>query len=152
MKNKTLNFLLVLLSFLTLIQCQSLTQALINPPTIEFKELKIVSISFDGLHLMAVLEANNPNPTEIQVDSIDYQLSLAEVKVLSGVSNKKIQLTGQSTVKLELPLELKYKETELSINELLTKNKNNYLFQGKAKIGFFEIPFSKEGKLAILLR
>lgn len=141
-----LKITLTLLAILNLTHCETLSTALIEPPVMELKELRLNSISFTGVEFMAIFDADNKNNSDLSVDQIDYQMFIADKPLFTGTTKKQVQLKANQLNKIELPFEIKFKEAKLAFDEIIVKKSNQYLFQGTTQIGIFKIPFSKTGK------
>lgn len=140
---------LTLLSLFFLCRCETISSNLITAPSIELKELKISSLSLDGVEFIALLSADNKNALDLNIDQIDYQMKIADRALFSGSTKTPILLKSSQNNQVEIPFEVKFKDAKEAFKELIVNKNNNYTFDGTSKIGIFKVPFSKTGTLKI---
>lgn len=144
-----LKLTLLLPSLLLLCQCETISSSLIQAPNIELKELKINSLSFEGVEFIAVLNADNKNALDLNIDQIDYQMKIADKALFSGNTKTPIVLKSSQNNQVEIPFEIKFKDAKEAFKELVVNKNSNYTFDGTSQIGIFKVPFSKTGTLKI---
>ncbi len=144
-----LKFSLLLLTLFFLCQCETISSSLIEAPIIELKELKISSLSFEGVEFIALMNADNKNALDLNIDQIVYQMKIADKSLFTGSTKTPIVLKSSQNNQVEIPFEIKFKDAKEAFKEVIVNKNNNYTFDGTSKIGIFKVPFSKTGTLKI---
>ena len=77
-------------------------------PTVDFDTLDVTDISFQDIDVDFVFWVNNPNPIDIALDSLSYNLGFEAINVVSGADalqmNENLLLFGSTkTVKVSAP-------------------------------------------------
>ena len=124
-------------------------QDLIKEPTLEFKRLTMKDTSLFQSTLVFVYAVTNPNPIDLSLDQIQYQLKIGDKKLAKGDLNKTISVPSNGTTNVEIPVGVQYMDFFNSIMEIFQKDEVAYDLSGS--IGKFgvQVPFQKKGTFPV---
>jgi len=132
--------------------CSSLQEELKNyvkQPEVTYKSISVGKVSMDLLELTPTFNVANPNAFSIPVDTISYELSLNNEKMLEGESAEigTLPASGDKDVTLSIGLT---QETLTSLQQLLFKDKKlDYQIKGSVEAMNIPIPFEESGTLYV---
>lgn len=129
---------------LSLSSC-GLMQLTAKSPEVKLEQVRVENISLGEATLMFDLNVFNPNTRDLQVDGIDYKLSLNAKDFAAGKYEKVTELPGQKTVKVSLPIKVEFQRVFESLMSALKKPETKYMLEGSARLGVFTIPFREDG-------
>lgn len=132
---------------LTQVGCSTLLG--LKEPKAQIKTVKIEKLQLDGGVLNLVCEVENPNSVDLQIDSIDYQLSLNEKNLTSSSLTQPTQLKANEKTEVLIPVSFKYSDVFAGIGDLLNAKPVTYKVEGKAKLGILTLPFEKTGEIKL---
>lgn len=123
-------------------------------PTVKFNRLALTDISFEDLSVDFVFDVKNPNPVDIPLERFDYALDLAEIEILWGDSPNGIELRGEDTSEMVLPVSLSFQ----GIYDLVTTDRGEdnlpFAFRGgfgwDTDIGPVDVTFDEQGDFPAL--
>ena len=98
----------ILFSFI-LVSCQTVGKIIgVEPtqPTIRVQDIKLDQISRDSISLVIRLRVANPNFYGARIDSLKYDLSVHDQIVAEGAQNQSINVPGEESVLVDLPLKV----------------------------------------------
>lgn len=123
-------------------------------PTVKFNRLDLTDLSFDDLSIDFVFDVRNPNPVDLPLERFDYALDLADIEILWGDSPTGIELRGEDTSEMVLPVTLSFE----GIYELVTTDRGvdnlPFAFRGgfgwDTDIGPVDVTFDEQGDFPAL--
>ena len=129
--------------FLAPISCTSLKQ--LAEPKVE-----VESVSFDRLegrtaHLIFHGRIQNPNSVKLQMDAIKYQLLVNNEAVSAADYREPITVDALSENTFALPVAFGLDQVFKSLLAAFQDRKLNYKILGDMQVGWFRVPFSKDG-------
>lgn len=137
---------------LMLSACASLQEgisSLVQTPEVSYQSIAIGEASMDLIELQPTFNVANKNDFPIPVDSVSYQLSLNNKKMLEGETKEvgTLPVNGNKDVTLGIDLT---KETLSSMQQLLFKEKKiDYLIKGDVSAMGLSVPFEKSATLYV---
>jgi len=136
----------------TLSACASLQEELQNyvkQPEVTYKSIAVGQVSMDLIELMPSFNISNQNNFSIPVNSVSYQLSLNEKKMLEGQSQEVGTLPANADKEVTLSIDLT-QETLTSLQQLLFKDKKiDYQIKGSVNTLGVDLPFEKSATLYV---
>lgn len=123
-------------------------------PTVTFNRLALTDLSFEDLSVDFVFDVQNPNPVDLPLERFDYALDLADIEILWGDSPNGIELRGEDTSEMVLPVSLSFQ----GIYELVTTDRGTdnlpFALRGgfgwDTDIGPIDITFDEAGEFPAL--
>jgi len=137
---------LAALSVLTTSACASL-YGIKEKPRAQVTQVKILSGDRDGVLLGVSVAVENPNPTEITLRELTYDLELAGRPLAKGMSENQMVIPASGRSEVQLPVRVQFQDLFRSLAEIIKKPKTAYRVTGAAKLGWFRIPFEKSGEI-----
>lgn len=139
-------FLPIIVGFLFCFSaCTSVIQAVLKEPKVDLARVVARDADLKGATLVFVLKVDNPNPTELKVNALNYSVDIGGKKLSDGKVDKSVAVAANSVGEVELPLQVQYQNIFDSLNDLLLKGTTEYKITGSAKVGLFTVPFNKTG-------
>lgn len=145
MRSKLAFALLILVGFL--VSCQTLIESVLEKPTVEFRSVSVRDGNKDGATAVIALDVINPNSIGLDVDHLDYSLSIGGREVAKADVQNIAKLAPSATTRVEIPVPFKYNEIFSSVLDLISKGTAAYKVSGSAKVGMFTLPFDHGGDL-----
>ncbi|UCB53705.1 MAG: LEA type 2 family protein [Thiotrichales bacterium] len=123
-------------------------------PTARLVDTRLASIDFKQADLVFDLEIDNQNPFAINLAGLDYDLTIENHSLLSGVAAQGLVIKPASTSTVELPVTLKFDDLSKLPGELWKQDRFSYRLDTKfvvdlPVIGNYAIPVNKTGELPV---
>ncbi|MGZ3774722.1 MAG: LEA type 2 family protein [Pseudobdellovibrionaceae bacterium] len=141
--------LLVLASVSFLTGCASVFELITEKPKVELREVYFKDTNFVGTTLVFVVNLQNPNRFDIRVKEIEYKVFLSEKEFSSAKTENPFTVIAHKTIQVELPLPVKYGSVWEHLTQALVSQVLSYRIEGRIKLSFTSVPFSKEGKVKL---
>jgi Conserved secreted protein len=149
MKIRAHVLLISLISIFAFTGCSSGLFGMLEKPKAKLVNVYPRGTTMTGTTLVFVVEVENPNNKDIKVNSVDYKVFLSGKEFSQGTTDKEILVPANKTANVEVPLAVKYQDILNNLGDILMANKVEYKIEGKAKLSFISIPFTKEGKVEL---
>lgn len=134
-------FAQVLLSVLWPVQVAA-EPADLESPTIELRDITLVSLTVDAAHLVVDLDVHNPNPVNIDVETILYGLTLNQTPIKYDRIVQPEHFPARSERVVRVPVSLVYNEHLPDILAALSSAlSSSYEIAGSVKLKGEETPF-----------
>ena len=146
MKKSLIGMAITILIFLG--GCATL-QNLIEEPTLEFQKLTMKDTSLFQSTLVFVYAVTNPNPIDLSLDQLQYQVKIGDKNLAKGNLKKAINIPGKGTANVEIPVEVRYMDFFNSIAELFQKDEVTYDLSGSIGKFGLQVPFRKKGTIPV---
>lgn len=119
-------------------------------PSVNYTAMVVSGIDAQSISTKLFLEVDNPMPVGFSIDSLEYQIFIADFKVMESWYRQKLELGGRSTSKLMLPMQL-YNDTLLNILKTLENqdvDSTNYTIRGSfyadvPMVGYQKVEFDQ---------
>lgn len=121
----------------------------LQEPKVEIAGVSVKDADLNGATLVFNIAVENPNNVEIKVDQVSYKVFLNNKEISQASTDKDIAIAGKATGHVELPLPIEYRKVFTNLKELLVSETASYRIEGKAKMNFISIPFTKEGSVKL---
>ena len=123
-------------------------------PTVKFNRLDLTDISFEDLSVDFVFDVHNPDPVNLPLQRFNYDLSLADISIITGDNPEGVELESEATSEMVLPVTLEF----ANIYELVTATRGEddlpFAFAGgfgwDTDIGPVDVTFDEAGDLPAL--
>lgn len=144
---------LIIVAAVTLLSaCSSLQEGLkdyVTQPEVNYKSIALGEVSMDRIELNPTFNITNGNAFPIPVNTISYELSLNDKKMLNGETDSIGTLPANDNKDISLSIALT-KETLTSLQQLLFKNRKlDYQVKGNVNALGLAIPFEKSATLYV---
>jgi LEA14-like dessication related protein len=132
--------------------CSTLQQELKNyvkQPEVNYKSFSVGKVSMDAIELIPTFNVANKNDFSLPINTITYELSLNNQKMLAGESEEIGTLAANKDKDVSLSIDLT-QETLTSFQQLLFKDKKlDYTIKGDVNAMGLSIPFEKSDTLYV---
>lgn len=123
-------------------------------PEVSLNDLQITELSLTHANMLAGLKIFNPNNRAVNIQQVDYTLSLNGIRVSSGQSAKEVSIGAEEYGNLSLRLSSAYWDLLRIFNQVQTGKPAKFLLDGKVKVGGFGVlgktfDFKKEGDISL---
>jgi len=132
----------------TLTACSSISE-LVKQPEVSYKSISVGEVSMKRIELNPTFNIANTNAFTLPINSITYELTLNQQKMLDGETENigSLPANGNKDVSLSLALT---QETLTSLQQLLFKEKKlDYQVKGNVNALGLAIPFEKSATLYV---
>jgi len=131
---------------------------MVKLPKISFSSLKLDKLTLAGADMKLSLKMDNPNVFSMILDSMQYDFKLNEQSIISGLSNKIININEKSESNIDIPITIDFLKTGAAVFQILNGNKDlNYQLNGNVDLTTSlpllkqaKIPFNLSGKTGLL--
>lgn len=123
-------------------------------PEVSLQDLQITELSLTHANMLAGLKIFNPNSVAVNIQQVDYALSLNGIRVSSGQSAKEVSIGAEEYGNLSLRMSSAYWDLLRIFNQVQSGKTAKFLLDGKVKVGGFGIlgktfDFKKEGDVSL---
>lgn len=123
-------------------------------PEVSLSDLQITELSLTHANMLAGLKIFNPNSMAVNIQQVDYTLSLNGIRVSSGQSSKEVSIGAEEYGNLSLRMSSAYWDLLRIFNQVQTGKTAKFLLDGKVKVGGFGLlgktfDFKKEGDVSL---
>ena len=152
---KRYSYLILILAFL-FTSCGFINSRLgIKDCSFKLKSVKIGSLDFKGVKLVAEISVKNPNKQDVVIDRFDFRLSIEEDELFNGNNELKTRIAGNTTGSVELNIKIPYKDFTPVLDRIKSGEELNYILDGivylDTSAGQIKIPVKVEKKMKIEL-
>jgi len=150
MNTRSITILILCLTMFALQACASIDGRL-KPiqPKVFIDTIDIQDASLSGLMALLTLNIENPNDFALNARGLDYTMSLAGTKILSGESQSNMSIPALGSGKIEVPVHINYASILDSIPKVMETGVASYTFSGSVHTRFINIPFNKTDELKL---
>jgi LEA14-like dessication related protein len=140
--------ILLVAAVTALAACSSLS-SLVKEPEVSYRSISVGEVSMQRIELNPTFNIANTNAFALPINSITYELSLNQQKMLAGETDDIGTLPANANKDVSLSLALT-KETLTSLQQLLFKEKKlDYQVKGSVNALGLAIPFEKSATLYV---
>ena len=118
-------------------------------PKVFVDAIEIEDASLSGLTALITLNVENPNDFALNAKGLDYTMSLAGTKILSGESQSNMSVPALGSGNLEVPVRISYASILETIPKVMETEVASYNFSGSIHTRLFNIPFDKTDELKL---
>lgn len=126
--------------------CAALSKIGVREPNAAVKNVRLTSLSFEQLGLGVQIAVQNPNPVAVTLAGYDYQLSLGDTPLLSGVQEQAVAVQRNAESVVEIPITLVFAELFQTLQSLADQDSTEL---GIAANLWCELPVLGRKKLPI---
>ncbi len=132
-----------------LLSCAAIGKQLIAEPKVELSRIGIKDLGANGATVMLGIQVANPNPFELKVDSLKYNLEVGGKAIGTGQIPSAVRVAGHATDIIDIPVTVKFEDLFSSAFDFLQKNSTSYRVTGEARSGLLTVPFDRTGDLKL---
>lgn len=145
--------LLVALAAASLPSCATVGQ-LVEKPKLDYRDMRITALSFEGATLEFDFLVTNPNPLPVQLASIDYKLAVDGKQLFAGDQKQGIRIAARGDSPITVPVSVRFSEMTDSLAALFSSRTTvPYALQVGVGVdtpaGALRIPAQHEGDLPL---
>jgi LEA14-like dessication related protein len=144
----TLRRILLLCAFSVLLT--SCLSWIVEKPSFALRGVVISPRSFTEMNLLIGLDVQNPNRFDLRLKSFECTVYLKTEEIGKGRLEKEILIPSSSTTRIEVPIDVKFKDLGASLKAIFTTGSLPYRIEGTADIGTafgsLNYSFSEEGQ------
>ncbi|NRA45775.1 MAG: LEA type 2 family protein [Oligoflexales bacterium] len=96
-------------------------------PEVHLSSVKIKHVSFSEVAVAINLKVFNPNEFALDLDRLDYQLSINEALIAKGKHQNSIMIDAGQTAEISLPAEVNLKTSIRIMKELIAGKKDQFM-------------------------
>ena len=134
--------------------CSTLGKQAFADPVVNFKELRLNGLGFQGGSVDLVLSVYNPNGYRLDATRLTYNLMLDSVKFGSGILDSKLTVQEKDSTVVHLPIDFTYAGVGEAGRQIMRNGTLNYRVNGDVTVatpvGNFTRPFDRTGRYAVL--
>lgn len=104
----------------------ALLSAVLQKPQVTFKDVKLTSLSFEGISADFTFAVQNPNPVPLNLARLSYQVTIDGHALALGSANRPLAVPANGAGEMTLPVGIKFAEFVQAIESLFTKSKLPY--------------------------
>lgn len=152
MRNKIV--LIVLIAVLTTGCAMLRDLADTQRPTIQYSNMSVQSINFNGATLQFNFDVNNPNPVGLTADRYTYEFFINDNSFLSGSQDQNLRISRESVSTLSVPVTLQFSEMFNTFSTLFRDDSFAYRINTEVQfdipgLGVQRLPVNASGNLPI---
>jgi len=141
----------ILLLFVFSMSLVSCAHLILQNPTFTLRKVSLSQVSSTESNLTLELDAQNPNLYNLTLKSFECVIYLKNEEIGNGRLEKEILIPSSSTTRIQVPLNVKYKDFRAILKALFTERDLPYKLEGSANVGSvfgsLKFPFSKDGHI-----
>jgi LEA14-like dessication related protein len=123
---------------------------IMEKPSFVLRGVVISPSSFTEMKLLIGLDVQNPNRFDLTLKSFECTVYLKTDEIGKGRLEKEILIPSSSTTRIEVPIDVKFKDLGASLKAIFTTGNLPYRIEGTADIGTafgsLNYSFSQEGQ------
>jgi LEA14-like dessication related protein len=134
--------------------CQSVTQMVFTQPVVTLRDVKLASTTFTGGTLDVTLNVYNPNPYDLDVSQMTYDVIVDSADVGSGRTAQRVLLKSRDSSLVHLPVDFTWSSATAAGRIFAANGFVLYEVKGEIKaatvVGAVTIPFDQRGRFRSL--
>lgn len=141
--------------FLLTASCASLRDAAnVKEPEVTYSDVSIQELSFDGVTLLFDFDVTNPNRVGVSAEGYNYEFFINGTSFLNGQQSEYIEIDGESTARVQVPVSLTYSNVYDSFRSVLSNDTISYKIATDVSfrlpvLGTRRVPVEAEGELPV---
>lgn len=152
MQKKILLFLSLSFLVLSCSTIRGLTD--IQEPNVEFSNVSIQNISFDGVTLLFDFDVTNPNSIGVNADGYSYEFFINDQSFLAGTQDEAISIDRESSSLIQVPVSMNFSELYQTFGSLVRQDSISYKLSTEvafdmSAFGSRRVPVEASGVLPI---
>lgn len=140
---------------LLLISCAALRDATdVQQPEVNFSDVSIQNITFDGVTLLFDFDVTNPNRLGVSADRYSYEFFINNESFITGQQEERIEVGRESTSTVQVPVSLSFSNVYDSFRSVLRQDSISYKMETDVTfslpvLGSRTVPVEANGQLPI---
>jgi LEA14-like dessication related protein len=147
--------LTILIISLLLTSCAALRDYTdIREPVVQFSDMSIQNITFDGVTLLFDFDVTNPNRFNVNAEQYSYEFFINEQSFISGIQESPLRINSEATSTIQVPVTLNFQEVYQTFSSLLRQDQMAYQLSTEVEFdlpvaGRKKVPVSTSGEIPI---
>jgi LEA14-like dessication related protein len=126
----------------------------VREPDVQFRDMSIENITFDGVTLLFDFDVSNPNRFGVNADRYSYEFFINDQSFISGNMDERISIEQESTSRISVPVTLNFSEVYQSFSSILRQDRFAYQLSTEVQfnlpvVGNRTVPVSTSGEIPI---
>jgi LEA14-like dessication related protein len=126
----------------------------IREPDVQFSNMSIQNITFDGVTLLFDFDVTNPNRFNVNAEQYSYEFFINENSFLSGNQQVPLRIESEATSTIQVPVTLNFQEVYQTFSSLLRQDEMAYMLSTEVEFdlpvaGRKKVPVSTSGEIPI---
>ncbi|MDR2193986.1 MAG: LEA type 2 family protein [Treponema sp.] len=145
----------------SLCTCESLSVgSLMKEPVLSLNSMELTGVTFTGVDGMCTINVENPNHIDIPFPHIEWDLSIASVRLITGAIDTGMSIKARRSTIIEVPFHVDYADLYNTIASVKDASKNGAQETGfklgvtaaftLPVLGEKKLPFEAEGTIPLL--
>jgi beta-carotene 3-hydroxylase len=152
-KNRSLQLTVLLIallaSFTAMNSCTALAKKIIQEPKVTLAHVGVKDVGLNGATLLVGVQVDNPNPFNLRVDALRYDVELGGKLLSSSELPGAADVPAHGTQIVEIPVPVKFQDLYASALDFFSKSSSSYRIKGEARFGLLKVPFDQSGDLKL---
>ena len=123
-------------------------------PTVDFDTLDVTDISFQDIDVDFVFWVNNPNPVDIALDSLSYNLGFEAINVVSGADSDGFNIRALTGSEFRMPVNLNFSDAWNAVEATRGEDMIDFSLDGSfgfdTEYGPLDLPYQTGGEFPAL--
>jgi LEA14-like dessication related protein len=123
-------------------------------PTVDFDTLDVTDISFQDIDVDFVFWVNNPNPIDIALDSLSYNLGFEAINVISGADSDGFNIRALTGSEFRMPVNLNFSDAWNAVEATRGEDMIDFSLDGSfgfdTEYGPLDLPYQTGGEFPAL--
>lgn len=148
--------ILLLLSFsLLAISCSTIRGLTdIQEPSVEFSNVSVQNISFDGVTLLFDFDVTKPNSMGVNAEGYSYEFFINDQSFLTGIQEETISIDRESSSRIQVPVSMSFSELFRTFGSLAREDSLSYTLSTEvafdmSALGSRRVPVETSGVLPV---
>lgn len=126
----------------------------VRQPTVNYSQVSIQNISFEGVTLLFDFDVNNPNQFGVTADQYSYEFFINDNSFLSGTQTENLRISRESTSLVQVPVSLNFSEVFNTFGSMVRRDSLSYQLSTEVEfdvpgLGKQRVPINAAGELPI---
>ena len=132
-----------------LASCAGLGKKPLLEPEVQVRDFAITNVTLSGIEGTVSLNVDNPNDTELSAKELNYSVTVAGNRLVTGRNTDPISIPALGANTIELPVQMSFATLIETFPQILQTGLADYVIAGNIKTGFATVPFSKKGEFRL---
>jgi len=133
--------------------CTSLGGAGFRRPDVEFRSAEVRVADLEGATVMCRFRVSNPNPTDLSVARVTWQLAVRGQRLAEGSLPEGVHLPANGSAEIAVPARVQFNDLGGLWSLALSREEIPYELRGTAgvdsPVGVVDLPFKHSGTLPV---
>jgi LEA14-like dessication related protein len=125
-----------------------------SKPEVQYRDMRISDITFDGVTLLFDFDINNPNRFDISADGYEYDFLINDQSFISGIRDEEVRIEQNSAGVIQVPVSLRFQEVYETFRSVLQQDELAYALSTEVRfdlpvLGIQTVPVRASGEIPV---